>query len=53
MEQFMGTWKLTASENFDEYMKAVGKTFFYLLLHTKINRWGFSPFSTIITYLSI
>ncbi|KAK2854998.1 hypothetical protein Q7C36_006867 [Tachysurus vachellii] len=24
MEQFMGTWKLTASENFDEYMKAVG-----------------------------
>ncbi|KAF7708438.1 fatty acid binding protein 4b [Silurus meridionalis] len=24
MEQFIGTWKLTASENFDEYMKAVG-----------------------------
>ncbi|XP_027004588.1 fatty acid binding protein 4b [Tachysurus fulvidraco] len=24
MEQFMGTWKLTSSENFDEYMKAVG-----------------------------
>ncbi|KAM9488972.1 fatty acid binding protein 4b [Clarias gariepinus] len=24
MEQFMGKWKLTASENFDEYMKAVG-----------------------------
>ncbi|KAF4088429.1 hypothetical protein AMELA_G00081390 [Ameiurus melas] len=27
MEQFMGTWKLTASENFDEYMKAVGISF--------------------------
>ncbi|KAF5901093.1 fatty acid-binding protein, adipocyte-like, partial [Clarias magur] len=24
MEQFMGKWKLTVSENFDEYMKAVG-----------------------------
>ncbi|TTF41806.1 Fatty acid-binding protein, adipocyte [Bagarius yarrelli] len=24
MEQFIGTWKLTSSENFDEYMKAVG-----------------------------
>ncbi|MCJ8728771.1 hypothetical protein PDJAM_G00008240 [Pangasius djambal] len=27
MDQFMGTWKLTASENFDEYMKAVGISF--------------------------
>lgn len=27
----MGTWKLTASENFDEYMKAVGKTFFLFI----------------------
>ncbi|XP_066538768.1 fatty acid binding protein 4b [Hoplias malabaricus] len=24
MEKFMGKWKLTASDNFDEYMKAVG-----------------------------
>ncbi|XP_076827369.1 fatty acid binding protein 4b [Brachyhypopomus gauderio] len=24
MEQFMGKWKLTESDNFDEYMKAVG-----------------------------
>ncbi|XP_072536763.1 fatty acid binding protein 4b [Salminus brasiliensis] len=24
MDRFMGTWKLTASDNFDEYMKAVG-----------------------------
>ncbi|XP_060776512.1 fatty acid-binding protein, liver-like isoform X2 [Neoarius graeffei] len=24
MEQFMGAWKLTASKNFDDYMKAVG-----------------------------
>uniref|UniRef100_A0A8B9KSH1 Fatty acid binding protein 11b n=1 Tax=Astyanax mexicanus TaxID=7994 RepID=A0A8B9KSH1_ASTMX len=24
MERFMGTWKLTSSDNFDEYMKAVG-----------------------------
>ncbi|XP_022529066.2 fatty acid binding protein 4b [Astyanax mexicanus] len=24
MESFMGTWKLTSSDNFDEYMKAVG-----------------------------
>lgn len=25
VEQFVGTWTLTASENFDEYMKALGK----------------------------
>ncbi|KAL7875304.1 hypothetical protein SRHO_G00062740 [Serrasalmus rhombeus] len=24
MDRFMGTWKLTSSDNFDEYMKAVG-----------------------------
>uniref|UniRef100_A0A4W4FTE5 Cytosolic fatty-acid binding proteins domain-containing protein n=1 Tax=Electrophorus electricus TaxID=8005 RepID=A0A4W4FTE5_ELEEL len=30
MEQFMGKWKLTKSENFEEYMKAIGK--FPLLL---------------------
>ncbi|XP_062387486.1 fatty acid-binding protein, adipocyte-like [Sardina pilchardus] len=27
VEQFMGTWKLTASDNFDEYMKAIGVGF--------------------------
>ncbi|XP_051922104.1 fatty acid binding protein 4b [Hippocampus zosterae] len=27
VEQFVGTWKLTASENFDEYMKAIGVGF--------------------------
>lgn len=25
VEQFAGTWTLASSENFDEYMKAVGK----------------------------
>lgn len=25
MEQFVGTWKLVSSDNFDEYMKEVGK----------------------------
>lgn len=25
MEQFVGTWALKNSDNFDEYMKAVGK----------------------------
>lgn len=38
MEQFMGTWKLTASENFDEYMKAVGKLATFIdLPHTKLH----------------
>ncbi|XP_068179475.1 fatty acid binding protein 4b [Antennarius striatus] len=27
VEQFVGTWTLTASENFDEYMKAIGVNF--------------------------
>ncbi|XP_077455573.1 fatty acid binding protein 4b [Stigmatopora argus] len=27
VEQFVGTWKLTASDNFDEYMKALGVGF--------------------------
>nr|XP_057940574.1 fatty acid binding protein 4b [Doryrhamphus excisus] len=27
VEQFVGTWKLTASENFDDYMKAIGVGF--------------------------
>lgn len=26
VEQFVGKWKMTSSDNFDEYMKAVGKT---------------------------
>ncbi|XP_028841131.1 fatty acid binding protein 4b [Denticeps clupeoides] len=26
-EQFVGTWKITSSENFDEYMKAIGVGF--------------------------
>lgn len=24
-EQFVGTWTLISSDNFDEYMKAIGK----------------------------
>merc|ERR1711915_125140 len=27
VEQFVGTWKLTGSDNFDEYMKAIGVGF--------------------------
>ncbi|XP_071396516.1 fatty acid-binding protein, adipocyte-like [Centroberyx affinis] len=27
VEQFVGTWKMTASDNFDEYMKAIGVGF--------------------------
>ncbi|XP_077577593.1 fatty acid binding protein 4b [Stigmatopora nigra] len=27
VEQFVGTWKLIASDNFDEYMKAIGVGF--------------------------
>ncbi|XP_068616471.1 fatty acid binding protein 4b [Brachionichthys hirsutus] len=27
VEQFCGTWTLTASENFDDYMKAIGVNF--------------------------
>merc|ERR1712200_189383 len=27
IEQFVGNWKMTASENFDEYMKAIGVGF--------------------------
>ncbi|KAL2101921.1 hypothetical protein ACEWY4_003682 [Coilia grayii] len=27
VDQFVGTWKLTSSENFDDYMKAVGMSF--------------------------
>ncbi|KAF3691869.1 Fatty acid-binding protein, adipocyte Adipocyte lipid-binding protein [Channa argus] len=27
VDQFVGTWTLTASENFDEYMKALGVSF--------------------------
>ena len=25
VDQFVGTWKMVTSENFDEYMKAIGK----------------------------
>ncbi len=28
VEQFVGTWTLASSENFDEYMKAIGKIVF-------------------------
>ncbi|XP_029928808.1 fatty acid binding protein 4b [Myripristis murdjan] len=27
VDQFIGTWKMTSSENFDEYMKAIGVGF--------------------------
>ncbi|KAG7476152.1 fatty acid-binding protein, adipocyte-like [Solea senegalensis] len=27
VEQFVGTWTLSASENFDDYMKAIGVSF--------------------------
>ncbi|XP_030636978.1 fatty acid binding protein 4b [Chanos chanos] len=27
VDQFVGTWKITSSENFDEYMKAIGVGF--------------------------
>ena len=29
VEQFVGTWKMVTSDNFDEYMKAIGKMKFY------------------------
>lgn len=32
VEQFVGTWKLTSSENFDDYMKAIGN----VTVHTMI-----------------
>lgn len=25
VDQFVGTWKMVSSENFDDYMKAIGK----------------------------
>ena len=28
MESLVGTWKMVSSDNFDEYMKSVGKTVF-------------------------
>lgn len=33
MEQFVGTWALKNSDNFDEYMKAVGKISSLLFLY--------------------
>lgn len=29
VEAFIGTWKMTSSENFDEYMKAIGKVLLF------------------------
>lgn len=26
VEKFVGTWKMISSENFDDYMKAIGRT---------------------------
>lgn len=26
VEKFVGTWKMVSSENFDDYMKAIGRT---------------------------
>lgn len=31
VEQFIGKWKMTSSDNFDEYMKAVGKIHSFIL----------------------
>lgn len=28
VEKFVGTWKMVSSENFDDYMKAIGRTRF-------------------------
>ena len=37
VEQFVGTWKMVTSDNFDEYMKAIGKIkrffFFFIVLN--------------------
>lgn len=34
VDKFVGTWKMTTSDNFDEYMKAIGIiSFYYLIVH--------------------
>ena len=35
VDQFVGTWKMVTSDNFDEYMKAIGKMkgFFLFIVH--------------------
>lgn len=30
VEKFVGTWKMVTSDNFDEYMKALGMRFFFI-----------------------
>ena len=37
--KYVGTWKLESSENFDEYMKAVGKCYSYLLYVADDDQW--------------
>lgn len=34
VDAFCATWKLVDSENFDEYMKALGESWHFLLLYT-------------------
>lgn len=33
VDKFVGTWKMTSSDNFDEYMKAIGMILHHLILY--------------------
>ena len=45
-EQFLGHWKLDASENWDDYMKAAGKWTSHTSHYTKIfEKYSLTPCS--------
>lgn len=41
VDAFCGTWKLVNSENFDEYMKALGKFYYYKINNIVYYFWSF------------
>lgn len=39
MAKLIGKWKIESSENFDEYMKAVGEIFYFIYSYSFIYFW--------------
>lgn len=42
VDKFVGTWKMTTSDNFDEYMKAIGIILHHLIIYEEIKCMLFS-----------
>lgn len=42
-DKFLGTWKLVSTEHFDDYMKALGKRRFAVLVQETLSEkaWGY------------